>query len=702
MKPVGTDFSEQEISRLFCMPHVLVDLIEACLSGRRVHDLAEIVLQDAALAARIIQAAGKGGSGRLDATEPVTSAIQQLGVPVVTGIALQAAKQVVAHDFSTESLQFLNRLWFSSRVAGVVARCLAPTVSYLHVEEAQLSGLLLNIGLHAFFSRYGDEYAVLRGEGHSSSELCLQELQAYRIDHLQVAERIIAPWRLDSFLIDAIRFLHQDVAQIENCSQLLKIARLAQQVCLQPQRLSEETRQLAERLFQFSSSEIDYLFSWAKGLYQAKVPPLDDPERLRAELKAARSRLIDLIFALADQEGARARLSGKNRPETLVAAARDLYLENTPASEAIFMLVDHKHNQLSGIVAEGQARLISELKVPLDASLSLVVQALVGGDTVSSFAAKQPLSVTDQLLLRICGNRGFFCQPFRLDGRLLGAVVLGVESERELSSLHCLRLGMFGQVIGEAIDQLANDMPDTLFENSAQLRRVCHELSNPLTIIGNYAEVIGHLLPDEEQREFPEAIKKEVRRIDDVLNYYLNQQELPPFPDQNVSLNQLVYEAVEALQEAELQPRQIEVRFNLKNDLAKVSTNGVLVKQILVNLLKNAAEAVSGGGEIELSTRDSYCSDGGRYAEVVVQDNGGGIDRQVEERLFRPIVSTKGAPHAGIGLGIVKGMVEDLGGRISYHSSPTTGTGFHLQIPCSEDDNSGSQLLGGAFAGSKY
>ncbi len=701
MKPVESEFGEQEIAGLFCMPQVLVALIEACLSGGRVSDLAEIVLQDAALAARIIQAAGKGGTCRIDATEPVTSAIQQLGVPVVTGIALQAAKQVVAHDFSDESLRFLNQLWFSSRVAGVVARCLAPTVSYLHVEEAQLSGLLLNLGLHALFAHYGDDYAALRGEGHSSKDLCLQELQQYRVDHLQVAERLIAPWRLDSFLIDAIRFLHQDVAQIESCSQLLKITRLAQQVCQQPQQLAEETSQLAARLFQFSRSEIDYLFSWAKGLYRANTPALDDQERLRAELKDARSRLIDLIFALADQEGARSRLRGKNRPETLVAAARDLYLENTPASEAIFLLVDHKNNQLSGIVAEGQARLISELKVPLDASLSLVVQSLVSGDTVSSFTARQPLSVTDQLLLRISGNRGFFCQPFRLDGRLLGAVVLGVETERELSSLHCLRLGMFGQVVGEAISQLADDVPDGLFESSAQLRRVCHELGNPLTIIGNYAEVLAHLLPDEDHREFPEAIKREVRRIDDVLNYYLNQQELPPFPDQNVSLNQLVYEAVDALQEAEFQPRQIEVRFNLKNDLAKVATNGVLVKQVLVNLLKNAAEAVPRGGEIELSTRDSYCSDGGHYAEVVVQDSGSGASRQVQDRRFRPIVSVKGAPHSGGGLGIVKGMVDDLGGRISYHNSPATGTGFQLQIPCGENDSLGDNWAEGGFASGK-
>ena len=497
---------------------------------------------------------------------------------------------------------------------------------------------------------------------------------------------MIEPWDLDSFLIDAVRFLHQDVRQIENSSQLLKIARLAQQVCLQPGQLAAETVQLAEQLFQFRQSEIDYLFSWAHGLYQGYAPALDNSEQLQDELWVARSRLIDLIFALADQEGARGRLFGNNRPETLVRAARDLYLENSPAVEAIFMLVDHKHNQLSGIVAAGQARLVSELKVPLDASLSLVVQALVSGEPVTSFAAKQPLSVIDQLLLRLSGSRGIFCQPFRLDGRLLGAVVLGVEKEQDLSTLQCLRLRMFGQVVSESIAQLTFEDPERLFEGGSQLRRVCNELSNPLTIIGNYAEVICHLLTDKEHLKLPEAIKREVRRIDDVLTYYQNQQDLPPFPDQNVSLNQLVYEAVDALQESDLRPRQIEVRFDLKNDLARVVTNGVLVKQILVNLLKNSAEAVARGGEIQLLTRDSFCSDGGRYAEVVVQDNGSGIDQQLREKLFRPVVSSKGPGHAGVGLSIVKGMVEDLGGRISYHSSATAGTGFHLQLPCGEDN----------------
>lgn len=678
------EFCELDVNRLFCMPQILVNLIEACLSGESAQSLAEIVLQDAALSAKVIHAADKSHGGMLDPVEPVTSAIQQLGVPVVTGIALQSAKQIVAHDFSPAALVYLNGLWFSSQVAAKVARCLAPTVGYAHVEEAQLSGLFLNLGMHALFSTYGDAYAALAVETSSNSELCQREQEQYQTDHLQVAEGLIKPWQIDSFLIDAIRFLHIDISQIENSSQLLKITRLAQQFCQYPRQLSSESEALAERLFQFRQSEIEYLFSWAQESYQSQIVALDDPQQLHADLKSARDRLIELIFAIADQEGARARLASSSHPETLVRDARDLYLENSAASEAVFLLIDHKNNQLCGIVAPGQARLIGELKVPLDASASLVTQALIKGEVVNSFAAQQPLTVTDRLLLRICASQGIICQPFRLEGQMLGVVVLGVESEQSLSSLQSLRLQMFAQVVSDALALLTAGGQDRWAEGGTVLRRVSHELSNPLTIISNYAEVLNHLLADNDNRELPEAIKREVRRIDDILNYYLNQQEMPRFPDQNVNLNQLVHEAVAALDESDLQPREIKVSFNLKDELETLATNGVLVKQILVNLLKNAAEAVAAGGLIRLTTRDSYCSDGGRYAEVVVADNGPGVDQKIQSRLFSPVVSTKGAGHAGVGLSIVKGMVEDLGGRISYQSSADSGAGFHLQLPCGE------------------
>ncbi|MDA3903379.1 MAG: HDOD domain-containing protein, partial [Desulfuromusa sp.] len=361
-------FSEQDIADLLCMPQVLIDLIEACLGGDDAQPLADIILQDAALSAKIILAASKTSPKPLDPLEPVSSAIQRLGIPMLTGIALQSTRQVVQHNFTPQELSFQYGLWFSARASSLVARCLAPSVNYPYIEEAQLSGLLLNFGIHALFAREGGKYVDLDVNPWSSAIQCHLEEANYKINHLQIADQLIEQWQLDSFLADAIRFLHADIAQIEQSSVLLKIARLVQQFCQNSQQLTVETEVLAERLFGFRKSEIDYLFEWASGLYPSFGTFLHDPEKLQEEMSTTLDRLTELSFMLADQEAARARLGGGKNPQDLVQIARNLYLENSSATEAIFFLLDQKSLQLTGILTEGQPRLIGELKIPMEAN----------------------------------------------------------------------------------------------------------------------------------------------------------------------------------------------------------------------------------------------------------------------------------------------------------------------------------------------
>lgn len=674
-------FSEQDITDLLCMPQVLVDLIEACLGEDTAQPLAEIILQDAALSAKMILAASKISSAPLDPLEPVSSAIQRLGTPMITGIALQSARQIVQHKFTSEELSFQSGLWFSSRVSSLVARCLAPSVNYPYIEEAQLCGLLLNLGIHILFVRERGSYVDLDVNPWSSAIQCHLEEANYQINHLQIADQLIQQWQLDSFLADAIRFLPADIAQIEQSSMLLKIARLVQQYSQNPQQLMVETEVLAERLFGFRKSESDYLFEWVSGLYPSFGICLNAPEKLQEELAATLDRLTELSFMLADQEAARARLVGSKNTQDLVQIARNLYLENSSAIDAIFFLLDQKSLQLTGIQTAGQPRLIGELKIPMDDKSSLVTAALLNGVPNDSFQPPQPLTVTDHLLLRLCKSRGISCHPFCFEGRALGVVVLGIDSAQGLERLQTLQIKMFGQVVSAALIQMAVVAPVQFSDSSSLLRRVSHEVNNPLTIIGNYAGVLNHLLADSESRELVESIKNEVRRIDDIINYYLNQQEIPEFPDHRINLNQLLRDTVAVLTDTEFKSRQIVTRFDLQNSLDDVATNPLLVKQILINLLKNAADAVSDGGTIQLKTRDGFSAERGRHVEIIVQDNGAGISPQLQEKLFQSTVSSSKAGHTGVGLSIVKKMVADLGGWISCHSSAEAGTSFHLQLP---------------------
>ncbi len=121
-------------------------------------------------------------------------------------------------------------------------------------------------------------------------------------------------WQLDSFLVDAVRFLHVDTVQIEKSNPLLKITRLAFQFCQESDQLTDETKLLSQRLFSFRDSEVEYLFDWARGLSQSSRPSLDDPDELQRDLRELLVRLNELMFTLADQEGVRARLACSTNP----------------------------------------------------------------------------------------------------------------------------------------------------------------------------------------------------------------------------------------------------------------------------------------------------------------------------------------------------------------------------------------------------
>ena len=103
-------------------------------------------------------------------------------------------------------------------------------------------------------------------------------------------------------------------------------------------------------------------------------------------------------------------------------------------------------------------------------------------------------------------------------------------------------------------------------------------------------------------------------------------------------------------------------------------------KQVMLNLLKNAGEAVDHGGHIQLIVRDGINSGGRHCIEVVVVDDGPGVPADEIEQLFRPQASRKGAGHAGLGLTIAANLVREWGGEISYRALQP-GASFQVLVP---------------------
>ena len=122
--------------------------------------------------------------------------------------------------------------------------------------------------------------------------------------------------------------------------------------------------------------------------------------------------------------------------------------------------------------------------------------------------------------------------------------------------------------------------------------------------------------------------------------------------------------------------------FSPDPDLPLIRTSPDGIKQIIINLLKNASEAMGGGGRVTVaSSRNQNVGDGDGEIVLRVEDNGPGLPEVVQENLYTPFISTKGIGHSGLGLSIVSKAVADLGGTIQCTSEPDRGTTFEIVLP---------------------
>ncbi|MDT8419052.1 MAG: HDOD domain-containing protein [Desulfuromonadales bacterium] len=679
------------MSHLFSAPHVAAQLLGACQGNVfSPQALGKIVLQDSAFCARILTAGTKSCPERIVPSAPLSSALSGLSLAVVKSQAIQSARLLVDTGFTAEQAQFMRELWFYSQLSSIVAGCLAEAISYPHPEEAQLAGLLSHIGILSLFCRAPQQYLDDIGTPLGGKETRGKEQVSFGTDHLQVADAMISGWQLESFMADSVNLQHHAIEECREASTLVRIVRLAREFCQSPFELNDALLSAAETLFSFNRSDTEYLFNRAGKHYRPLSPFSGDRQACLEEFGRVQKRLTSVVFSIADQEGVHAQLAESDGLETFIARARSLYLQSSPARDVLFFVVDQQQSRLRGVPSAQQSRLVAELNPSLAAG-GLLAEALRTDRLRHSFAPENPaLSVFDRQLVRLCKGQGVVCLPLQVDGQLLGGVALGIGGHGEVEAFTTPQLQLLNATVARALATMMAAQSSAVVAESVRsgrdlIPKLVHEVSNPLTIINNYLGVVGTMLQGTDNEEVLAAMENEIKRIGEILKYYSDLKDTPQLPDAAVDLNELILAVVESLRATFFHPKQIEISTDFDSSIRPLKTKPVVIKQILVNLLKNAAEALSQGGKIILTTRELTTSAGQHFVDIRVQDNGPGIPREIQQRLFSPVTSTKGGDHAGLGLNIVKGMVDDIGAKISCYSSAEFGTSFDLEIPRPEE-----------------
>lgn len=212
---------------------------------------------------------------------------------------------------------------------------------------------------------------------------------------------------------------------------------------------------------------------------------------------------------------------------------------------------------------------------------------------------------------------------------------------------------------------------------------IAHEINNPLAIIGREAELMLHLLgqgveiPREELLESAREVAGQVERCKEITQNLLNfaRKMEPVF--QQVDINRLVEDMVK-LVERETQGKGIEIKREYDKNLGPIRTDPPGLRQVILNLLNNARQAMEQGGIIEVRTQASPA--GG--VQIMIRDTGCGIPQEHLSRIFDPFFTTKAqGKGTGLGLSICHGIVDRLGGRIRVKSQVGLGSTFVVELP---------------------
>lgn len=218
---------------------------------------------------------------------------------------------------------------------------------------------------------------------------------------------------------------------------------------------------------------------------------------------------------------------------------------------------------------------------------------------------------------------------------------------------------------------------------------VAHEVNNPLMAISGYAEGIQRRLrkhadaiPEEVAREFgeyTETILKECFRCQKIVRSLLNFGHPETSVFGLVNLNGIIEETLNILGFHIKKSRQLTLFQELRSDLPLIYADEPRLKQVILNLLTNAMDALDDtGGTITVRT---LREDGGRVA-VEVEDTGTGIPQSIKDRLFDPFFTTKSmGKGVGIGLSTCYGIVQDHKGEIAVESVEGEGSCFKVVLP---------------------
>ncbi|MCL2524785.1 MAG: HDOD domain-containing protein [Betaproteobacteria bacterium] len=691
-----------EAARVPSPPQVLLRLLQLVDDEQAsIGELSALVAQDPGLATRLLNIANSAALHRRGELHNLEHCLAVLGTRLVRTIATCLSLQHLFDRGAAMTPADLAHFWGHSLLVAELAAKIARAASLAHPEEAHLVGLLHDIGQLMLLAALGKPYARLLTEQGDTATLVDRELAKVATHHGEIGAWLADHWQLDSSFADGFLFHHAAADTMATAAPLPRVVWLAHALAAEGV-LSPEARTLLAALIGDAGDPETWReealthtanLAQALGIDAAACDfarPLWSDLRLvpAADKDAARDELAATIGNMALLQPLQQDLFTLDSDAEILLSLRESARILFDLNRIAFLFPDPQGAALSGAGVGNQPALFRQIEVPLAGSLSLPALAANSWCIRSSYDSDNgPETPIDIQFARALGCPGLLCVPLLSRQQLAGVMVCGLTPAQHQRLVRRLPwLLNFGR-IAAALTSL-HEAKTSRHQAEAvatghfkrQARRIVHEAGNPLGVIKSYLKILDRKLPEESGvREELDILREE---IDRVANIVCRMSELPKATGdgQRLDLGRLIDELLLLYGDILFRARGIGLEVARPDTALTVNCCRDSLKQILVNLWKNASEALDDGQCLRIAITSDITHGSRGYIQLCLDDTGPGMSEETMRAIRRPAEAT-GATSRGIGLSMVGTLAARQGITLTCQSQLGQGTRITLLIP---------------------
>ncbi len=693
-----------------------------------IEEFAELIAADPTMAGKVMAAANSAARHGRGPVRDLPTCLQVLGIETVRTIVISQAIFQAMHSLPLLRRVELGPFWRHALLAAAVARELARRSQAVNEDEAYLAGLLHDIGRLGLLAAAPEFYAEGLAADDGAAQ-CLAERRWLKVDHAEAGAWLVERWRLSPALADSVRYHHEPLRRLAATDPLIRIVALAHLVAEQ----APDAKLVgdAAEMFEMDLGELTELVARSHSKLKVAAQQLgiriDDsgsPVRSSQAALQLEEEVAPLLFATTVLANQPVSHDLPRFLHELAATARLLF----QFSEVFAMLRDEQLRLRW--VGSAELHPWREFSLPAEAG-TRIGDAIEAGHPVfiDRTADGADLSIAEDQLLRHLSTAQLLVLPITLAAKsekeaVVGALVCSGDAAliAELAgkpaflSAFIARAQSSRRRANEQHIDAERQRAEQASRDLASSRDLAHEINNPLAIIQNYLGVLdvklgtSDALGDDERRDLSGDIailQQEVARVGRLVQSLASAR--PATAPVGVDLNRLVADVVRLFR-SQAAESGIDLSADLPHgdfhqavDLALVERDKL--EQVLVNLVKNAVEAMSApqalldarpeGAQIVIRNNGLINRDGRLWLQLSVRDNGPGMSGEQLAQLFSgraPEVDLAGdQPARGRGLHIVHALADGMGAAIQCSSSGF-GTSFEIFLPCRQAELSDAEL----------